>query len=215
MEFVRDGNKYRNGYGEIVELEENYLYSMLKGSEVANGALVGPKRRMLVTQKFIGEDTNTIKDVAPKTWEYLTSHAEALDKRRSSIYKERPRFSIFGVGDYSFADWKVAIAGLYKRLLFRAIGPVENKPVVFDDTVYFIPCEGEEQAQALKSLLNSEVAREFLEAFIFWDSKRPVTINVLRRLNLVALAKELCDKNFIQREFSTYQIKLFSQLINI
>jgi len=30
-----------------------------------------------------------------------------------------------------------------------------------------------------------------LEAFIFWDAKRPITIDILKRLDLVALAREL------------------------
>ncbi len=40
---------------------------------------------------------------APKTWKYLLSHGEALDGRRSSIYQNRPRFSVFGIGRYSLA----------------------------------------------------------------------------------------------------------------
>jgi len=41
------------------------------------------------------------------------------------------------------------------------------------------------------SLLNSEIAHEFYSAFVFWDAKRPITTEILRRLDLAALAREL------------------------
>jgi len=150
-----------------------------------------PSRWMLVTQRTVGESTIPIKYKAPRTWAYLDDHGELFAKRKSSVYKNRPRFSIFGVGEYSFAPWKVAISGLYKRLHFAVVDPYAGKPVVFDDTCYFIPCQGEKEARYLAGLLNSEVAKQFFGSFIFWDAKRPITIDILKRLDLLELAREL------------------------
>ena len=191
MELLKEGNRYRNGFDEIVDLEDRCLYPMLKSSEIANGRTRSPKRWMLVTQTQIGETTAVIKERAPKTWKYLQSHADRLNRRASSIYRKRPPFSIFGVGDYSFAPWKVAISGLYKKLRFATTGSVSGKPIVLDDTCYFVPCRTKAEAKAVADLLNSRVAQEFFSAFIFWDAKRPVTIEVLQRLNIAALAHEL------------------------
>src|SRR5262249_51200734 len=141
-------------------------------------------------QRTVGEDTATLEKSAPKAWRYLCHHAERLDNRGSSIYAGRPRFSVFGVGDYSFTPWKVAISGLYKQLGFRVIGPLANQPVVFDDAVYFLACETEEDARYLAALLNSPPAQNFLAAIIFWDAKRPITADLLRRLNLLEVARE-------------------------
>lgn len=145
---------------------------------------------MIVPQRSVGDETNSIRVQAPKTWLYLSRHAEALDRRGSTVYKNRPRFSIFGVGDYSFAPWKVAISGLYKRLEFYVIGG-HAKPFVLDDTCCFLPCDTESEARMLARILNSDAARMFYSAFVFWDAKRPVTIDVLSRLNLYAAAREL------------------------
>jgi len=158
---------------------------------------------MLVTQRTVGESTAPIRYKAPKTWAYLNDHGELFAKRKSSIYKNRPRFSIFGVGEYSFAPWKVAISGLYKQLRFVIVGPHAGKPVVFDDTCYFIPCQSEKESQYLAGLLNSEAARQFFQSFIFWDAKRPITIDILRRLDLVALAKELGVEDTARNLLST------------
>lgn len=191
MELRRDGADYRNGYGERVELEDDFIFPMLKSSSITQGLVESPTRWMLVPQRSVTDDPEAIGSVAPKTWRYLWDHREALDRRGSSIYRNRPRFSVFGVGPYSFEPWKVAISGFYKRLDFVAVGPFEAKPVVFDDTVYFTACRTESEARLIASLLNSEVAREFFAAFVFWDAKRPITTELLHRLDLRALAREL------------------------
>ncbi len=191
MEFIREGPLYRNGLGEAVELEVDYLYPMLKSSELANGHTKKPKRWMLVTQQSVGQDTAPIQERAPKTWNYLLDHGAFLDKRGSSIYKNRPRFSVFGVGPYSLSPWKVAISGFYKRLAFTSVGSREGKPIVLDDTSYLISCKTKQEADLLTSLLTSDTAQQFFSAHIFWDAKRPITLATLSRLDLEALAKQL------------------------
>jgi hypothetical protein len=191
MELCKEGGRYRNGFDKLVELEDDYLYPMLKSSELANGRTQAGRRWMLVTQRSVGDDTALIRSQAPKTWQYLQENSDALDRRASSIYRKRPRFAVFGVGDYSFSPWKVAISGFYKKLHFTVIGPVDGKPVVLDDTCYFLACQTEAEAVFVAALLNSTPAREFFAAFIFWDAKRPITVEVLRQLDLVPLAREL------------------------
>jgi hypothetical protein len=191
MEFREEANGYRNGLGELVELEGTYLYPMLKSSELTDARARVPRRWMLVTQRNIGGDTNRIRKTAPLTWKYLQDHGKALDRRASSIYRKRPRFSVFGVGNYSFAPWKVAISGFYKKLNFVPVGRFAGKPIVLDDTAYFIAGKDEPEALGVASLLNTEVVRKFFEAFIFWDAKRPITVDVLRKLNFDAAAREL------------------------
>ena len=191
MELRKEGPCYRNGLAELIDLEGDYLFPMLKSSEITKCRSKEPTRWMLVTQKSVGNETSVIRDVAPKTWEYLQKHGALLDRRASSIYRNRPRFSIFGVGDYTFAHWKVAISGFYKQLNFAIIGPFAEKPVVLDDTSYFVACQSEQEARCIADLVNSQPANEFFSAFVFWDAKRPVTIDILRRLDLSALAREL------------------------
>jgi hypothetical protein len=96
------------------------------------------------------------------------------------------------VGGYSFSPWKVAISGFYKRLSFVKVpSPAAGNPTVFDDTVYFLPCWSEQEADFLHAVLTSPPATEFYNSMIHWDEKRPITVDLLRRLNIEALAKEL------------------------
>ncbi len=190
MEFRLVRGELRNNAGQAVDIEWEYLYPMLKSSEVA-GRACQPSRWMLVPQRVVGEPTERIEGIAPKTWQYLQSHRDAFRGRKSTIYKRQPEFSVFGVGPYSFAPWKVAVSGFYKRLTFTVVGPHEGRPVIMDDTTYFLALESREEAEAIADVLSSQAAQSFYRAFIFWDAKRPITAELLRRLDLMRTAEVL------------------------
>ena len=193
-----------NGLGEFVELEPEVLFPLLKSSDLA--AHREPHRWMVVPQRTMGDDLSRLRMHAPKTWNYLAAHAHLLDKRKSSIYKNRPRFSIFGVGPYSFAPWKVAISGLYKKLEFVQVSPFQGQPVVLDDTCYFFPCRSEEECNLLYELVMSDPAREFWSALIFWDAKRPITAQLLNSLDLMLLARLLGKECDVARTLAERQL---------
>ena len=186
----RGDGSFENGFGEAVNIESVYLYPMLKSSELMKPHPTST-RYMIVTQQYVGEDTSQIAHNAPRTWDYLQSHANLLDRRASLIYRNRPQFSVFGIGPYSFAPWKVATSGFYKRLDFRCIGPVDDKPILLDDTCYFLPFQKEDDARLFADIINSKSARGFFRSFIFWDAKRPITVQLLGSLDLGMLAKEI------------------------
>jgi hypothetical protein len=182
---------FLNGIGEKYFLEKKYLYPLLKSSDIGNGRTENYRRLVLITQQSVGDDTSSIQNIAPKTWQYLLEHEHYLKNRKSSIYKNKPPYSIFGIGLYSFKGWKIAISGLYKQLKFCLVKPINGKPVMFDDTVNFLSFETEEEAKFIFELITSTPAIEFLDSMIFWDEKRPITIDILRRLSLKAVAREL------------------------
>lgn len=191
MEFRTGDDGPVNGMHEQVDLEETYLYPLLKTSEVAKENVPTPRRAVLVTQQSVGEDTATIAEQAPRTWAYLEEHGDALDRRGSSIYRKRPRFSVFGVGDYTFLPWKVAISGFYKQTRFSIIPPFKNRPVMVDDATYFLGFQTEEETRFVHNLLESKPAQDFLKALAFMDAKRPITVDLLQRLDLAKVADEL------------------------
>ncbi len=190
MELRRtNGTALQNKLGEAVIIEPDYLFPLLKCSDLANGR-IELERYVLVTQRRVGDDTAGIAKKAPRTWRYLDSHRHLFEARKSSIYSKRMPFALFGIGDYAFAPWKVAVSGLHRTARFTLIGPVGDRPVLFDDTCYFLPFEDESEARNVYSILNSTPCREFLGSLIFTDSKRPITVELLQRLNIHAIAVE-------------------------
>ncbi|MBL7190405.1 SAM-dependent DNA methyltransferase [bacterium] len=189
FEFRKINEKFINNLGETTDIEPECVFPMLKSSDLFSDK--EPNRWMLVPHKIMREDPKDLQFSAPNTYRYLLNHSDLLDNRKSSIFINRPRFSIFGVGGYSFTPWKIAISGLYKELKFVKIGPFKNKPVVLDDTCYFIPCHDEKECEFIHYILCSNAAKEFYSAFIFWDAKRPITAQILNMLDIINTAKEI------------------------
>ena len=189
MELKIEESGLKNGLGEIVDIEDDFIFPLLKSSDFGNHNTSKARLNVVVTQAKPGDATDIIQEIAPDTWKYLTRHGELLDNRASSIYRNKPRFSIFGIGPYSFSSWKVAISGFYKKLSFQVVGPIEGKSVMVDDTVYFLSCSGEDEAYFLADILNSEDSIDFFDSMIFWSDKRPITIDLLKRLHIGKLAK--------------------------
>ncbi len=188
MEFERRGCGLWNGLGERVDIEEDCVFPYVKAADVAQGGADGAGRAVLVTQGATGADTAVLAERAPKTWAYLSRHAARLDARGSRIYRGRPRFSVFGVGPYTFAPWKVAISALHKAPRFVVLGPRAGRPVVVDDTTNHLSFDTEADAREAAARLSSASVAAALAALVFPDAKRPFTIEVLRRIDLAAVA---------------------------
>jgi hypothetical protein len=142
----------------------------------------------------------------------LTEYQANFDARKSNIYNNKPLFSIFGIGDYSFKPFKVAISGLYKTFHFTLILPQDNKPVMLDDTCYLIGFEKIEFAVYALILLNSNTTIKFLKSVTFSDAKRTFTKDVLMRIDLLELSKKI-DKTDLQKELDTLNEKYKFSLI--
>ncbi|MDZ4683034.1 MAG: hypothetical protein SH848_21220 [Saprospiraceae bacterium] len=198
MELESENDRFVNGRGEEVVLEPDLVYGLLKSSDLKQNLIETTRKNTIITQRKIGQDTAPIQSFFPKTWVYLMKNKEDFNNRKSSIYKGKPMFSIFGIGDYSFAPYKVAISGMYKTAHFSVVLPQNGKPVMLDDTCYFIGFEQLQDALISQAILNSTRIRNFLNAIVFWDSKRVITKDLLSRIDLAKAAKELTFQDLNQ-----------------
>ena len=137
MEFEQVNGHFINGMGEEINIEKKLVYGLIKSSDLKDDKTNTYRKLTIITQNKVGQETKYIKDKLPLTHQYLSSHKEFFEKRKSSIYKDKPDFSIFGIGDYSFTNYKVAISGLYKTTHFTLVSPKDSKPIMLDDTCYF------------------------------------------------------------------------------
>lgn len=196
MELSASGaGMFQNQLGETINLESEIVYPFLKCTPLSHGRL-DPDRWLILTQKRVGEPTGGLATSAPKAWKYLQSHAGRFAARKSSIYLRGESFALFGVGDYALMPWKVAVSGLHRPPRFRVVAPFEGKPVLFDDTCYFIPFETQEEAEIVAFILNSKPCTEFLQALSPPEAKRPVTVDLLQRFNIreMAVAADCLEK---------------------
>lgn len=213
MELERADDFFKNGLGEEVKIEKDLVYGLLKSSDLKGPVIRSARKVTIMTQKKVGQDTSYIKQNFPLTFRYLERHRVRFTARKSTIYRNKANYSIFGVGEYSFAPYKVCISGLYKQLNFSLVLPFMDKPVMLDDTCYLIPFDNLNYAAYTLFLLNSPGVRDFLGSITFMDAKRPFTKDVLMRVDLCNAAKEFSRDQLesnIRQLNQTYNLGLTS-----
>lgn len=192
MELEKYNNvSYKNKLNEIIVLEKDLIYPLLKSSDIKGLVINNSKRKVIITQQKPGEDTHYISEKYPKLWGYLNSYIEHYQKRKSIIYKNKPDFSIFGIGEYSFKPYKIAISGLYKSPHFSLLMPENNKSFMVDDSCYFLSFDNVKYALIALAALNSQKVKDFLDSIVFLDAKRPYTKEVLMRIDLLKAIQSL------------------------
>ena len=206
MEFERVNGHFVNGLQQEINLEENLVFGLLKSSDLKQIVIDKTRKFTIITQKKVGQDTSFIKKDFPKTYNYLHKNKSFFDLRKSSIYKNKPDFSIFGIGDYSFSLYKISISGLYKKYCFNLVLPQNGKPIMLDDTCYLLGFDKLEFAAYTLVLLNSEKVTGLLHAITFTDAKRTFTKDILMRIDLLKLAMQFSGLK-IQDELDTINEK--------
>lgn len=211
LELTLSDGIYTNGLGEIVKIEDDLIYPLLKSSDINNYKENHFRKFIIVPQRKAGSDTSGLKYSHPLTFSYLTKYENIFSGRKSSIYKGKDKFSIFGVGDYSFKPYKIVVSSLYKAIKFTLVSQSGGKPVMIDDTCYQLDFDNLEEAKCILEALNSAEICSLLQSLVFKDAKRIVTKNILMRLDLMQLCKDKEIKITSQRSISgtCRQLSLF------
>lgn len=213
MELSPKSGAFTNGLGETVTLEPNLIYPLVKSSDIRKQDIHSEFRKyLLLPQNQMGQDTSYIKEKYPLTWTYLKDHLSYFANRKSSIYKNKDQFAVFGIGKYSFAKYKVAVSGMYKIPKFSILPSLAGKPVMGDDTVYFLGFSRESDAVICAAVLNSRKVQDLLSSLVFISSKRPYTKDILKRIDIVAALNELSLSELQEsayREISSGQLNDF------
>ena len=189
FELRRAAGVWRNGYGDAVDIEAAYVYPLLKARALHAGDSDEPMA-LIVPQLRLGASTDGLETQAPRLWRYLRAHANRIAARKSSIYRNAPQFAMFGIGPYSFAPWKVAVAGFYAQPRFRVVGPQAGRPVLLGDTAYFASFENEADARAFAAVCASPALAAILAERVV-PGKRPITKALLDGLDWPAIATTL------------------------
>lgn len=226
MELEKTGDcQYINGLKESLKLESDRIFPLVKSSHFKEYIIDDFKKYVIVTQNALKDDTRYIENNSPKLWDYLNDKVEHFQKRKSSIYKNNPEFSMFGIGDYTWKPYKVGVSGFYKHPVFSLL--INEKPVMVDDTCYFLGFDNYDIAYTVMLVLNSCEIQTFLKSIANLESKRPYTKKILSRISLEKafnllsylklkdlerslnlksyLTEDMFDKS--QEEFTNLQIK--------
>lgn len=200
MELTVKNGTLQNGQKEEVQIEDALVFPLVKSSMFKAPVIDHFSKYVIVTQKKAREETEHLAWELPKTWKYLNDNIESFENRKSVIYRGAPPFSMFGVGNYSYAKYKVGVSGFYKQPLFSLLYSGDGKPVMTDDTSYFICFEQYDMAYVAMLLLNSAKVQEFLTRIAFLDAKRPYTKKVLERIDFEKIVEALTMDELMETE---------------
>ena len=141
-------------------VESTHVYPYLRSKHVVKWGLFGHDR-FLVPQRQAGEDNECeLAREAPATYDYLERHRDRLEARGSSWFDAGPFYSLFGLGPYTWAPYKVVWCRLGFKPHFAVVSTRDDpvlgeKPVVPGDHCMFVACDDATEAHYLCGLLNS------------------------------------------------------------
>ncbi len=207
LELCESAGRLLNRHGEVVEIEPEVLYQLYKSSDIYHHR----KSRFVVPvyQRDLQDSLGDLEEKYPKLYAYLKRHEAEFRARKSSIYKKRHPFSMFGVGAYTHSIYKVAIGALYPDPVFRLLEP-SPRPAVLDDTGYMLATNDRDEAIYLLALLNLDSTREYLCSVSYAGDKRRFSKDVLAKVLIPPaqacpgeIAMRLRESWLSQQSFST------------
>lgn len=154
-------------------IEPDLLYPLLRWSDLARYSPL-PRYHLLLVQdcqRRVGLEESVLQNRYPLTYAYLRQFEALLTSR--AAYRRyqggQPFYSMYNVGPYTTAEYKVVWRRMDNRLTAAVAEPVDHpllgrRPVVPQETCVLIACRSAEECHYLCALLNSEPAGGLLES---------------------------------------------------
>ncbi len=171
-------------------LETDLLYPLLRGRDVGRWQ-AAPQAHILVTHepgtglKAIAEDDMAVR--LPKTFAYL-KHFESVLRTRSGYKRyfkaSDPFYSVFDVGDYTFAPFKVVWPNIASELACAVVSSHEGKVVVPQHIITLVPLDNENEAHFVCAAMNSSPVNFALQSYSERGSKSFGTPHVLQNISV-------------------------------
>ena len=168
------------------DVEAELIYPLLKSGKQIRPFSYTPFELVALVPNNVITSIPSAEDFAlayPATYRYFQRINRAMDNVGKPLLENRstwrsrmkpmgaPFYAIYNVGPYTFAPYKVAWAEMAGSMAATVVSTqtlphdLGTKVVIPDHKVYFVPCQGEDEAHYLCALLNSEPVRLFVDSF--------------------------------------------------
>jgi len=160
-------------------VEPDLVYPLVRGRDVKKWFVDFENRYIILphdpkTAKPLNE--MTIKTQFPNTYDYFNRFKKALETR--SIHKlwgkNNPFYTVYDIGVYTFAPYKVvwkriagAITGKAISFVCAVITPINGKPVIVDDSTILVDTDDINEAYYLAGILNSLPSRTIIASYSY------------------------------------------------
>jgi hypothetical protein len=164
------------------QVEQDLVYPLLRGRDVSRWRAESSAHIIMAnrTDKLGGIPESEMKRRWPKTYAYLNQfegnkeNPERGTLRGRALYKQYfrptdPFYSMYNVGPYTLAKWKVMWPEVGHTVRAGVCGPQKvdsEKPALPDHTVVAVSCNSGEEAHYICALLNSAPAQSAASGYI-------------------------------------------------
>jgi hypothetical protein len=174
----------------LARIEPDHVYPYLRSKHVVKYGLFGHDRHLVPLRRTGEGDPEALARESPRTYAYLDEHRERLEARGSSWFDDDPFYDLFGLGPYTWAEYKVVWCRLGFKPHFAVVSTVDDpelgeKPVVPGDHFMFVATDDEAEAHYLAALLNSAPYQRCLRETAS-QGKATLSATVVSRLFLPA-----------------------------
>jgi len=172
----------------IWEIEPDLIYPLIKPRNIKRWKVVGYDY-VILPQRTYGENNEAeLKNKYPRTYTYLSMFRRELLQRTSRWFKNRPFYTVFGLGEYTFKPYKVVWSAIGYPPEFAVSSIVEDvflgkKVLIPDNTIGSIPVDSEDETHFLCALLNSSYIKSVI-AHKSTKSKWGLSIELVKQLPL-------------------------------
>lgn len=174
---VRITNDPRNGrHRNVVKksaiVEKDDIFPLLRGRDVQRFVATPQSGQCIIVPQRGMFGDETLPATRPHLFKFLSKFRLILEQRSSyrRFQQGKPFWSIWSTGDYTFAPYKVVWRELSGNGFVAAyVGSSdfcgENKIVIPDHKVYFVPTQSEDEAAYLTAFLNSHMVADAINAY--------------------------------------------------
>jgi hypothetical protein len=180
-----------------MELEPDLLHPLLRGRDIRRWQ-AQPLAYLLMTQDpqtRRGLDPKIMQTCYPKTWAYLKRFEKELlqrsgfqryftRKQGSQVIETAPFYSMFNVGEYTFAPWKVVWPNMGNRIEASVVSDLDGKPVIPQHIVSLVPLTCDSEAHYVCALVNSAPFQSAAYAYAQAGGKSFGTPHILENICL-------------------------------
>jgi len=170
------------------EIKPDLVYPLIKPGNTKRWKTEG-YYYVLLPQKKEGENNESFLRVNfQKSYSYLSRFKKELLSRKSKWFKgkEKPFYSIFGIGEYTFKPYKVIWCCMSYKPDFSVVSKVDDeyigtKEVIPDNTIGNVSFDSKDEAHFVCSILNSDKAR-LLFSMRSSKSKWGISIDMVKKI---------------------------------
>jgi hypothetical protein len=153
-------------------IEGKLVYPLLRGVDVSRWS-ARPEISILVCHEASAKLNAIPEEVMereyPRTYSYLKRFEGPLKKRTSlkRYFKEgAPFYSVFNIGPYTFAKWKVVWRYVAPTMIAAVVGPGDRgKPIIPDSKLVLCAVRDSDEAHYLAAVLNSRPVRLLVQSY--------------------------------------------------